>query len=295
MDKFTEEEKNIFQEIEKELLPNLPYYTNNPDRNSFNFWQKDKNKHFPNGRLLNRFGKFKLPDDIDTTSLAQMVAGTEYQEALKTKKVLPDHANLHRYRILNGHKQLDRYKAYSTWFGENMPIEFDVCVLSNYLLWVNHFGFELNKNDQDCIGLLCETVENALYFKSGFKSAPEYPKTEVILYHLARTASNTPFLHKVKPKLTEDIQTVYLKTWHPFGQMLLQSSLLKLGVKRDTKTRIFSKYVEDYWWFTAGLLSVYSNPLIQRIASNSLFHFRFVCPAFNYALILENQILNKAF
>lgn len=289
----TEEEKVMVKEMEAALLPNLRYYTNKPERNSYNFWQKSKGKHFPNGHVLNKWSKFQLPDDIDTTSLAQMVVGASYQDALKTKRILPHYANLYRCRIKNGHKQLSKYKAYSTWFGKDMPIEFDVCVLCNYLLWLHRYGFEVNENDQDCISLVVETIDESLYFQSAFRSSPEYPKIEIILYHLARLASITPFVDAVKAKLIQDILLVYDHVEHPYAQMLLQSALLKLGVKRNVNRQSILQYVDTYWWFTAGLLSVYSNTQVQRVAPKSMFHFRFVCPAFNYVLVFENMLLNK--
>ena len=281
-------------DIETDLLPNLHLYSNKPLRNSYNFWQKKKGKHFPNGRLLHKLGKFQLPDDIDTTSLVHMVSKTSRAQALATKKALSNHANGYRLKIKNGHEQLKKHKAYSTWFGKDMPIEFDVCVLSNYFLWLNNFGFEQNNHDEASIQLLKETIEQSLYFVSDFKTAPEYPNKSIILYHLARLASQTKLLNDVKPKLIQDIQKQFKNATHPFEQVFLQSSLLKLGINIERNQQTIKPYVDNYWWFTAGLLSVYSNPLIKKIAPLALFHFRFVCPALNYALILENKITRES-
>lgn len=286
------QEKRIIDNIKKDLLPNFKKYTNKPERNSYNFWQKKQNKHFPNGIFLNKLNKFKLPDDIDTTSMVQMTNNTSKPEALKTKKILQKHANLFKIKIQNGHPELREINAYSTWFGLNMPIEFDVCVLSNYLLWLNFYNFDINTNDKATIQLIEYSINNSLYFQSAFKSSPEYPTKEIILYHLARTVITTPFLNNCTAKLTNDIQHTLLNTKSEFNKMILVSSLIKLGKHDLSTTHIqLSPSLINNWWFTAGFLSVYSNNYIQKIAPFNLFHFRFYSAAFNLALYLEYKIL----
>ncbi len=285
-------EKQIITEIRDDLLPNLKDYTNKPERNSFNFWPKKAKKHFPYGMILHQFEKFKLPDDIDTTSMSQLVKPIEKKEAFKTKQAICSHTNLAHKRIKNGHHQLHHLKAYSTWFGENMPIEFDICVLSNYLLWLDYYGFEHNEYDKATLHLIEQNIEQSLYFKSPFKSAPEYPETAIILYHLARVISATPYLQSCKDKVVQDLKYEFKNTQNEFFKMITSSSLLKLGIK----TKQFSIHqlpacFTEQWWFTAGLLSVYSNPIIQVIAPKSAFHFRFYCPAFNLSLLLENMVI----
>jgi hypothetical protein len=284
-------EKQIIAKIKDDLLPNLRDYTNKPERNSFNFWPKEAHKHFPNGMCLHHFEKFKLPDDIDTTSIAQLVEPIQKKEAFKTKQAICAHANLVNKRIKNGHPQFYHLKAYSTWFGENMPIEFDICVLSNYLLWLNFYGFEHNEYDKASIHLIEQNIEQSLYFKSPFKSAPEYPKTAIILYHLARVISTTPYLQKQKDKVVQDLKYEFKNTQNQFFKMITSSSLLKLGIKtKQLSPHQLSPYFTKQWWFTAGLLSVYSYPIIQTIAPKNAFHFRFYCPAFNLSLLLENMV-----
>ncbi len=292
----TIKELDIINEIEFTLAPNFKNYIDKKDRNSYNFWQKKANKHFPYGYLLHHFNKFKLPDDVDTTSMIHMVSDYNKHEANKTKEFLPLYANKYKNTIGNGHHQLRDLKAYSTWFGEKMPIEFDICVLSNVMLWNHHYEFENTTNDNDTLKLIGETIKYSLYFKSAFKSSPEYPKIEIILYHLARLLAQTNILQEYRSKLITDIENIIIKVKNPFAQMLLESSLIKLGVKlKHTNPNNLTIEPQKYWWFTAGFLSVYSNALIQKIAPMSFVHFRFSCPAFNLALIFENCVLHDAF
>ncbi len=288
----TRDEKEIASQIIKDLSPNFKNYTNKPERNSYNFWRKEPKKHFPNGSVFSKLDKFILPDDIDTTSLIQLCLQPSYSEALKTKIALTKHANLVKHSILNGHKLLRSYKAYSTWFGENMPIEFDVCVLSNLFLWISNYNFELNNNDIESLKLIETTILNSLYFKSAFKSAPEYPNTSIILYHIARLISSTEYLTHCKQKLLVDINLAINKTTSPFEYLLLTNALFKLkSIPQNIKEVNISPGIINNWWFTAGMLSAYSNPILQLLAPVPIFHYRFYSPSFNLAIFLEYKIL----
>ncbi len=299
--KVSKEEQHIIKDIQKQLLPNIHAYSNKPERYSYNFWKKQKNKHFPNGILVNHINKFKLPDDIDTTSLTHLAFDFPYSKSAKTKSELRTHINTINKTIQNGHREIRKYKAYSTWFGVNMPIEFDICVLSNLLLWISHYNFELNKYDKDTIELVQYSIENSLYFKSPFKSAPEYPKKAVILYHLSRAATETPFLINNKEKLISDLTHQINKTTFNFEKIILRSSLLKLDTNIIHQKNSISNILVDiqelnqYWWFTAGFLSVYSTFPFPLLAPLSLFHFRFFCPAFNLSLLYENIVLSSGY
>ncbi len=215
------------------------------------------------------------------------------EKSSKTKSALPNHANTIQNTIRNGHKELRHYRAYSTWFGEKMPIEFDVCVLSNYLLWLHHYNFKLNEYDISTIELIKQTINDSLYLKSPFKSAPEYPTIAIILYHLVRTTSTTPYLSKCKDKLINDTLNTYNNTSRHFEKLILSSSLKKLNIEVPSlsyKENILEE-TNKFWWFTAGFLSSYSSFPLSWFAPNPAFHFRFTCPAFNLCLLYENMVL----
>ncbi len=287
------EEQAIIDDIRNKISSCVDDYTNKAERFSFNFWKKQEHKHFPNGILAHRFNKFQLPDDIDTTCLTHLATDFTIEKSLKTKSALTKHANTILNTIKNGHKELRHHKAYSTWFGEKMPIEFDVCVLSNYLLWLDHYNFQLNEYDHSTIKLLEQTIDNALYLKSPFKSAPEYPAKAIILYHLTRTMSNTPYLLNYKDKLRSDTLNIYNNTTCNFEKLILSSSLKKLNTNISPFNNL-KDFLEDsnkFWWFTAGFLSAYSSKPLTWLAPNPAFHFRFTCPAFNLCLLYENMVL----
>ncbi len=274
----------------------IDLYINKPERMSFNFWQKKPNKHFPYGNILSKISKFQLPDDIDSTAMIQMSCNMPIDKAKITKQCIGNYANGSSYRVKNGHPDIRKYKAYSTWFGKKMPIELDVCVLSNYLLWLDKYNFSLTENDCETIDLIKYVIKEKLYFSHPFSISPEYPRTPIILYHLARCAARTKYFKDVKNDIVFDIKNIITSIRNDFEKMYLQSTLLLLNekVKLDFNYEdINNKYSNAYWWYTAGLLSVYSNKIIMSIAPNKLFHLRFVSQAFNKTLILENMILNN--
>ncbi len=290
----TKEEMQCVDEMQQRLAPNFSFYQNRFDRNSYNFWQKRPHKHFPNGKILNHFSKFQLPDDIDTTSIIQMINPPNQEEVLKTHQSLEKHLNGINIRIKNGHPELRKYKAPSTWFGEYMPIEFDICVLSNYLLSLNYYNLPIQDWDIETINLIKQSISNSLFIQNPFKSSPEYPKIEIILYHLSRLAQQTSFIDSEKEQLILIIKKEYNQCKHDsFRKLILQTSLLKCNVKSLDDIAISESELVSYWWFTAGLLSVYSGRIIEKTAPKSLFHFRFSCKAFNLSLIYENLILKQ--
>jgi len=293
---FSKDELLLKSEIGRDIISNFKFYTNKPERNSYNFWRKEPHKHFPNGSIFSKLNKFVLPDDIDTTSIIQLCNGINYNEAIKTKKSICLHANLNKKQIKNGHKNLRHFKAYSTWFGEYMPIEFDLCVLSNLFLWIHKYDYKLNNYDTESLNLIEKSISESLYIKSAYLSSPEYPNVSIILYHLARLISSTNYLDHCKNKLINDIHKVYSKTSNQFELILLSSSLIKLGSLPDsikTKKDSLSPEILTHWWFTAGFLSTSCNPIIKKIAPMPLFHYRFYCPAFALALLIENITLKK--
>jgi len=292
----SQEEKVIISEIKEDLLPNIHSYSNKSDRESFNFWQKKPHKHFPNGILAHQLKKFILPDDIDTSSLIHLILNSDKTTIESLRTSMANHANLVKHKIKTGHKCLRNLKGYSTWFGENMPIEFDVCVLCNYLLLLYKHNLKLNPHDLETVELIKETVNNSLYLKNPFLSAPEYPKKEIIIYHLARTISVSPQLESLNAKLTNDIIQLSQSTRNNFKKLLLSSSLLRLNHDIKPVTIEYDKallLIESNWWFTAGFLSVFSNSILQKLAPLPLFHFRFYCKALNLCLLWENMILSK--
>lgn len=270
-------------------------YKNQKGRLSYNFWRTNHpNSHFPNGRFLNKLIFFRLPDDVDTTAMILLSGGYSIKDVAQLKAILPYHANGTRLRVNNSLPQFSALKCYSTWFGEKMPIELDCCVLANLMLLLFESELPLNEHDTDVIAFLSDIVLNDLYTSHPFQIAPEYPRKAIILYHLSRLISKFPhhFKMAVVSKLTADIKLAFDSTVPSFDKMLLQTSLLRFNACLNANTiHVSDSEIDDYWWFTAGFLSSFSNPLMKMLAPVSLFHYRFKSRLLNVTLILENRIL----
>ena len=83
--------------------------------------------------LFRHFEHFRIPDDLDDTAFVYLTEAPTEKERLWLKDKLAQHANGTRQWIKNTYPEYRTLRAYSTWFGKTMYIEFDACVLSNIL------------------------------------------------------------------------------------------------------------------------------------------------------------------
>ncbi|HMB89404.1 MAG TPA: hypothetical protein VKP65_01065, partial [Rhodothermales bacterium] len=68
-DDLSEASQALIDTITRKAVANYPRYLNNEGYPMYNFWQTlPEDRFFPNGKLLSRFRKFRLPEDIDTTA-----------------------------------------------------------------------------------------------------------------------------------------------------------------------------------------------------------------------------------
>lgn len=301
-DLYTENEKDILDNIIINGTSNFHLYQNKNGLKTYNFWQtQGQYRHFPNSNFLSKYNYFKLPDDIDTTSMVYLSRNHTEEDINWLKEKATKHANLAKLQVKNTLPGFRNLHAYSSWFGEKMPIEFDVCVHTNFLYFVFKNQLPLNKNDEDTLELMRQVVHNSLYFRQPFRIAPNYPNTSVILYHLARLVAgfSIPELNDLKEKLIKDIEVQIHFTDNKMEKIILSSSLMKLGKPGNNELNegLLNnvKEIKNFEWFTAGFLSVFGNPLIKHLAGNKLFHMKFRCEAFNLALVAEYELLKRKF
>lgn len=273
-------------------------FKNKDDRPTYNFYRTRPSNHFPNGYFLSKFDFFRLPDDADDTVMVNLVFGSSNEDKQQISDLLSRHSNGVKKWNQSFFPEVRSLKAYSTWFGKKMRVEFDACVLSNVLLWKHHSGLQWNENDEDSIRLLQQIIEKKYWITDPFTCAPNYPRPELILYHLAR------LFDEVKPSqllsLTDGLISEAIKLinsdLHPMNQLLVQTSLLKLGCRTKTSNWIpVEKFISidtsGFSFFIAGMLTAFDLNFISKAARNSLVHIQWVCPAFHLALILEHLVL----
>ncbi|WP_229208847.1 hypothetical protein [Dyadobacter luticola] len=283
------------EKICSKITVNYPDFQNKDGLKTYNFWKTKPSQHFPNGYIFRHFEHFRIPDDIDDTAFIYLTTSPSRKELHWLKSKLALHANGSKQWIKNTYPEYSRLLAYSTWFGKNMYVEFDVSVLSNMLYCILHYDLPLNQHDLDSLQYIRSVIETGRYMSEPFRCAHQYPRTPLIVYHVARLVSafDPEVLKPVREKFVQDIQTLLSSTKSKMDRVLLSTSLIRLGVKTERiSVENFAKTdFKGFYFFIAGLLTAYENPLLYRLSVNPLFHMHWVCEAHCWTLLAEYEML----
>ena len=279
------------------ILANYGDYQNKDDLKTYNFWKTKPSKHFPNGHLFSKFDFFRIPDDIDDTALVYLTQPKKKSEIQWLKQKLQLHANLVKKQAFLVPKEYQHLKVYSTWFGKNMCIEFDICALSNLMYLIFQEKLTLNEHDEDTLTFIQQSVSANDHFLRPYQISPYYPSTSLILYHIARLISkfNILKLNNLKPKIIQDLQILLASSQNKIERIILSISLLRLGEQcQDLDFKIKEIDSIKFPWFTAGMLNTFNNPITKKLAPYSFFHLKHYCQAHNITLLLEYEVLKKS-
>lgn len=296
-DQVSAESQTLIDQITERARTAYLLFRNKDGLDTYNFWPTRPSRHFPNGRLLHRFDHFRIPDDIDDTALVMLTAPPPRETLLWLKDKLTQHANSTRLTIRNTFPEYRTLRAYSTWFGKNMPIDFDACALCNLLYLIHLHELPRNQHDADSLALLADLVRTGRYVRESFRCAPHYARTPLILYHLVRLldAFCPPELVSVQDQLRSDARAELDRATHPMDRLLLSTTLLRLG-EQPPKLELegIEKSFGTFHFFVAGMLTAYENPLLNRLAAWPFWHMRWVCEAHCRALVAEYLVLARA-
>ncbi|MDZ7740597.1 MAG: hypothetical protein U5Q03_02305 [Bacteroidota bacterium] len=289
--------REIIDSIAKRALKVYPEYRNKDGFAIYNFWQTNPSRHFPNDAILSKFKKFKLPEDFDDTSIIYLSDEQDNEDKKWIRSEMVKHTNLHRFQVQNTFDKYHDQPAYSTWFGLNMPIDFDICVHANTMSMVYAYEFPLNRHDSATLFLIRDMILNDHHLNDAAYISPHYQKPEVILYHAARlvsTARDKSFedLHN---KLTADILNLLPQAETFMEMIILSSALMKLGVC-PPENMIPGELESDigiYHFFVANMASSFKDPWKKWLGLSDVFNFPYECEAYDYTLILENIALRK--
>lgn len=272
-----------------------PLFANKDGKNTYNFWQTRPSRHFPNGHVMHRFEHFRIPDDADDTAYVALTSNYNQAEALALRNRLIAHAANVKRPIFNTWPQYRHLRAYSTFFGEKMYIEFDACVLSNVLLFVHKHFTELNEHELDSYAYLIDVVKSDKHRTHPFQTAGNYPTPLLIVYHMARLLHSVPAspLVEVKSILMANARHLF-ETTSGMEKIVAHTALLFLGadVKPITPSEEISSNTRFYF-FHAGMLTAFENQHIrQYLAPRSMVHLRYESEALNLVLRIENKVLS---
>ena len=188
--------------------------------------------------------------------------------------------------------------VYSTWLGTGaMPIEFDVVVMSNILRLFIERGLILNDYDLATINYIEKVIINGRYLKAPFQTAPWYPSSIVIFYHLVNFFSDCL---PIKFQEYTETFTQHFQLLSKMANSIMDKVLLALS-SMDLKLDTFHiNYPQDwekdlirYPFYIGGMLTATRSKLGWYLAQNPLFHWRFICPAFNYTILLYYELRKR--
>ena len=211
----TEYQQKEAKQIITQSLEVFPKFQNQKGKPIYNFWPTDTPKIFPNSGWINLFDKKQaLPDDLDCTAISLLALNSPDSTAIRVHTLMQQFTNRPGKRIRNTFKEYQEIGAYSTWFGIKMPIDFDICVLTNVLFFVQRYHLNWTAADSAILALIERMVKEKKHIQSPVYISPFYNTTPIILYHLARLMSVKPIpeLEKLKPQLIEEAQEAYAHT-----------------------------------------------------------------------------------
>ncbi|MGV3557146.1 hypothetical protein [Larkinella arboricola] len=287
--------QEMVDKISSKAVRHYPDFQNKDGLKTYNFYRTPKagrpSGHFPNGRFLNRIEHFRLPDDADDTAMIYLTSQPTREDLLWLKHKLTLHANLATRQVEDTFPEYVNLRAYSTWFGKNMPVEFDVSVLCNLLFCIFHYQLPLNEHDHDSLEFIRSVVEKGQYIREPFRCSHSYPRAPLILYHIAGllAAFRPEPLESIRGQLIQDAYQLLADGLPVMDRVIVSTSLLQLGEKppRVDVRAIPDKEIENYSFFIAGMLTASQNPLLNRMAQSRLVRMDWTCEAHSRALLVE--------
>lgn len=271
-------------------------------RDTYNFWPTDHPQIFPHSGWLNLFNKSRsLPDDLDDTVIILMAQRSHDSIAKVIHQLMQGYTNNENKKVTNTFPEYQKVGAYSTWFGEKMPVDFDISVLSNVLYFVQLYNLEWTAADSASLYLIEDMIKTNKHVQFANYVSPHYATLPNILYHVSRLMSLKPIpsLEQLKPQLIEDTKKALTSATSFMDKILLSTSLLRWGVEPpeiiidESKSLIDLIEDEQFYFFIASMASMLPDPWKKRVTNMGVGTFYYYCPAYNNLLLLENLIWQK--
>ncbi|WP_462253657.1 hypothetical protein [Ekhidna sp.] len=293
-DKLDDRSREIVASILKETNPVYGKYRNRNGGITYNFWQTvSPDLPFPNGNKLISNKKSRLPDDFDTTVLIALSRGKNKRyDSLFRKQMVAyasrtDRANV---KLITPDEYLNS-KAYETWFGKNMPQTFDLCIMSNVLLYVIERDFEWNEYDEATASLIKEMVLNNDHLERTANISHHSDSPALVLYHIARliAADTDNRFDSIKEKVQNDLIDLLNERNNEVEKVMILSSLHRLGYETNDTIDLkrWQKQMRSFSFFSI-------NPFnISKGRSRYIPSITWVSEPYNWTLLLELMVLQK--
>jgi len=290
----------LIDDILAKAKPLFPKFKNTKGRDTYNFWRTDTGFKYPYTGLINPFSKnITLPDDMDDTVLSLLALDADDSTAANVHALMQSFTNNGSSEFRSVIKIYSPLPAYSTWFGKKFPVVFDVSVLCNILSFVQQYSLVWTKADSASLEAIIKTVNNNYHITQPEYASPYYPKTSIILYHIARlmNVKKIPQLEAFKVKFITDAVNEFAHTDNMMEKVILSSAINKWGYHPPSfelplTTEMENKIEQNDFSFFVGNIPSYFPGLLRKIATEKkkglYYHY---CPAYNDALLLEYLLL----
>lgn len=295
LDFFSDDDQKKAHAIIKKTLKCYPSFKNFQGGITYNFFKTNPMDFFPNGKIMRHFRFFKLADDADDTAYIYLTS--LQKDSNKLKRLLIKHANgTNKWNTCNL-KKYRHLKTYSVYFGKNMHLETDACVICNILLFTLESN-NLSIQDQDSLTYLQQIVTSKDYIKYPYLVSPCYPTTSQIAYHIARLISkhpNQPLLSDLKNKLITDLTYVIKKRVSFVNLLLYNNALLLLNVKpkHNLNYKLDKVLKQTNYFYTSAPLMIPKLWVrkLQKYPFANFLGLRTTCKGYTTMLLLEYEVL----
>ncbi len=301
-DELLYEDKLLVDEIKYKTSQASAHFKNLKGRPTYNFWRTDTAFIFPYTWWIGKVKKdAALPDDMDDTVLALMANNGSHATADSAHALMQLYINQKKDGLKTTFRRYREFNTYSTWFGKNFPVVFDVSVLCNVLSFVQHYDLAWTAADSAALQMIVVSIKNNDISKYPAIISPYYAKTSIILYHIARLMEVKEIgeLNAMKPLLIAETKKQLNTANELLEKIILCTTLLKLGEQppimpelhwNDIKSKIERS---NLCFFTGNIPSYFSQPYKQVLTSKQVLMFYHYCGAYNKALLVEYLVLNK--
>lgn len=292
----TKEQVWIADRIIRNAEPTYQKFQNRKGRPTYNFWPTDTPRIFPNAGWMNLLDKSQaLPDDLDDTVIMLLAMNAPDTTAKLVHELMQGFTNNGRKKVRNTFTNYRDIGAYSTWFGQKMPVDFDVCVLANVLYFVQRYNLPWTAADSASLHLIEKVLQEKKHITDAPYVSPHYNQLPNILYHLSRLMSVKPIpsLAQYKNSLIEQTREAFVKTGNFMDEVILGTALLRWNVTPPVLKTHTANSWEDlaengaFSFFIANMASMLPNPLKQWMGGAGVGKFYYNCPAYQDLLLLE--------
>lgn len=301
-DQLTDKNQIILDSILNRNEPLFKRFENKTGRRTYNYWRTDSTFVFPYTWWVPILRGFvTLPDDMDDTVYGLMSLNAPDSTARRVHQLMQQYVNSETKKVKGWPNKYNSIPAYSTWFGKNFPVLFDITVLSNVLYFVQEYELPWTHADSSSLDLIVKVLKAKEHVTKPIFVSPNYGTTALILYHIATLMSVKPIpeLEAIKEQLMIDAAREYRNTDNILEKIMLSSTFLKWGyLPPQLELPSLSSWQEQIEHnnmvsFIANIFSYFPKIIMKEFVKREWGIYYPYCPAYNNTLVLEYLLLRQ--